>query len=137
MFLDIHNTVEARRGISPMRQTNADTAVTSQIIDMQGYDVCEFLLATGTLSDANATFAVTIAESNASNMSGSNAVAAADLLGSLPAFTFSDDDKVFKFGYKGSKRYIQVTVTPSGNDSGNLDMSMVALLGGAHKLPTP
>lgn len=137
MFKDIHNQVEVRRAISPLRQTNADTAVVSQIIDMSGYDVCEFVLATGTLSDTNATFAVTIAESAASNMSGSNAVAAGDLLGSLPAFTFADDDKVFKFGYKGAKRYVQVTVTPSGNDAGNLDMSMVAVLFGANKLPTP
>lgn len=137
MFKDLHNQVEVRRGISPTRQTNADTAITSQIIDMQGFDTCEFFLAVGALTDANATIAVTLAESDASNMSGSNSVAAADRLGSLPAIAAaSDDDKVYKFGYKGAKRYIQVTATPSGNDSGNVDISMVAVLGGPIKMPT-
>lgn len=138
MFVDIHNTTEVRRAISAMRQTNSDSAITSQIIDMSGYDVCEFYMSTGACTDANATVAVTLAESDASNMSGSNSVAAADRLGSLPAIAAaSDDDKVYKFGYKGSKRYIQVTVTPTGNDSGNLDISMVAVLSGAKKQPTP
>ena len=137
MFEDIHNAIEVRRAISPTRQTNSDTAITSAIIDMSGYDSCEFLLALGTLTDTNATFAVTMAESAASNMSGSNTVAAADRIGSLPAPTFASDDAVAKFGYKGSKRYVQVTVTPSGNDAGNLDIAMLAVLGGAMKMPTP
>lgn len=136
-MIDAHNTIEARRAISPMRQTNSDSAIDSQIIDMAGFDSCEFILAVGNLTDADATAAVTIAESAASDLSGSNSVAAADLYGSLPSIAAaSDDNKVYKIGYRGSKRYVRLTVTPTGNNSGNFDVSCVAVLCKPQKMPT-
>ena len=44
-------------------------------------------------------------------------MAAADLLGTTAgaSFTFSDDNKIAKIGYIGSKRYVRLTVTPSNN----------------------
>jgi hypothetical protein len=72
---------------------------------------------TGTLTDADATFAVTLAESNDPAMAGSNAVAAGELLGTLAlaSFTFADDVKCKKLGYNGIRRYVQATITPTGN----------------------
>ena len=134
---DLHNSINVKRAISPAAATIDNTAWTTQILDRAGYGVAELLIATGSLADADATFTVTIAESDASNMSGSNAVAAADLLGTttLASFDFSADDKVFKLGYIGSKRYIQATITPA-NNTGNAFVAAIWVLGAPSVMPT-
>lgn len=77
-------------------------------------------------------------EGNVSNLSDAAAVAAADLVGSYAdaSFTFANDNAVKKIGYKGIKRYVRLTVTPTGNDAGNLDMGVIAVLGDPIKQPT-
>lgn len=119
-------------------QTNSSTARTSAIIDLRGYDACTLVLINGTNTDADATFAVEVTESDDSGMSGATAVADADLVGTeaLAGFTFADDTETRKIGYKGSKRYIQVTVTPTGNNSGDWFMAGVAILGHPYQAPT-
>jgi len=84
---------------------------------MQGVGALVFAVATGSLADADATFVVLVQESDDSGMSGATDVADADLLGTeaLASFTFASDDKCFKVGYKGSKRYVTCTITPANN----------------------
>jgi len=117
MRTDLFNSINLKRGISPYDHATGDAAVVSQIIDMQGIDALVFAIATGSLADADATFTVLIEESDDSGMSGASAVADADLLGTeaLASFTFGGDDKCFKIGYKGSKRYVTCTITPANN----------------------
>lgn len=117
MRTDLFNSINLKRGISPYDHATGDAAVVSQIIDMQGIDTLVFAIATGSLADADATFTVLIEESDDSGMSGATAVADADLLGTeaLASFTFAADDKCFKIGYKGSKRYVTCTITPANN----------------------
>lgn len=94
-----------------------NTAVVSGIVDTQGARSVTFLIFTGALTDADATFAVTMDEGDAANLSDAAAVAAADLVGTyaLAGFDFSMDNKGRKIGYKGTKRYVRLTVTPSAN----------------------
>lgn len=134
---EIHNVLHFVPLFDPKAAVTDNTAQTSAIIDTAGYNAVEFVMNTGTLSDADATFAVTIAESDAANMSGSNAVAASQLVGTLTqaSFDFATDSKVRKIGYTGSKRYVQVTVTPA-NNTGNLFLSGVAVLGYPQTGPT-
>lgn len=114
---DLFNSINLKRGISPYDHGTGDAAVTSEIIDMQGNSALVFAIATGSLADVDATFTVLIQESDDSGMSGATAVADADLLGTelLAAPLFSDDNKCFKIGYKGSKRYVTCTITPANN----------------------
>jgi len=139
MSNDILNTLAIRRLISPVRQTNSSSAIVSQILDRQGFDRVGIVIQTGDLTDANATFAATLEESNDSGMSGAAAVAAADLVGGTVAsalnFAFGDDNVFKQIGYIGTKRYLRLTITPTGNDSGNLDVSAFAVLGGGMKQP--
>lgn len=137
---DLGNTIVLRRLISPFRQTNASTAVVSQILDRQGFDRVLIAIQTGDLTDANATFAALLEESDASDMSGANTVAAADMVGGVAAattlaFAFGDDHIFKQAGYIGSKRYLRLTITPTSNDSGNLDVGAFAVLGGGLKQP--
>lgn len=135
---DLHNTLAFRRGISPVTQTNSDTAIVSQIIDMSSLLGLEFVIMTGTLSDADATFTVLMEEGEASNLSDATAVADADMLPAptitvttapeaAAGFIFSDDDAVKSIGYIGTKRYVRLTITPSGNNSGSAPIAVLAV----------
>ena len=77
-------------------------------------------------------------EGSASDLTGSNAVAAADLVGTyaLAGYQFDDDTETRKIGYIGNKRYVRLTVTPSGNGAGNIFLAGIAILGHASRQPT-
>lgn len=135
--MELHNSLKFSRAISPQTQTDVDTALVSQILDCTGFDANELVIMTGGLTDADATFAVLLEESAASDMSGANAVADADLLGTEAAagFTFANDNVVRKLGYKGNKRYLRATITPSGNNSGAAPLAALWVQGGARVKP--
>lgn len=137
--MDLHNNLHFKTLFPPIAaQTNSDTARTSNIIDTANFDSLELVLINGTNTDTNATFAVEVTESNDSGMSGATAVADADLIGleSEAAFNYGDDGECRKIGYKGNKRYVQVTVTPTGNNSGDWFMAGLAIQGTPRKAPT-
>lgn len=123
---DLHNTIAYERAISPVFVAN-NTAQVSQIIDLLGATALEFVIALGVLSDSDATFAVLVEEGDDSGLSDNTAVADADLLGteSGAGFVFSGDNTVEKIGYRGIKRYVRLTITPSGNTA-NAFMSAIA-----------
>jgi hypothetical protein len=136
---DLHNNIHVVPLFAPIAaQTNSDTARVSAIIDMLGYGSCELVLINGTNTDANATFAVLVEDGNNSGLSDNTAVADAELLGTeaLAGFTYADDVECRKIGYVGHKRYVRVTVTPTGNNSGDWFMAGVAILGHPRAVPT-
>lgn len=124
--------------IPPVAARTDNTAIVSSIIDTLGYGSCTFAINVGTNTDANATFAVTMDDGDNSALSDAAAVAVGNLAGTyaLAGYTFGDDAETRKIGYVGSKRYVRLTITPSGNDSGNIFVSAVALLGHPEVAPT-
>lgn len=126
---DLHNNVDVRRAISPVSVAD-NTAQVSQIIDMQGFSSCEFIIATGSIADADATFTVLIEDGDDSGLSDAAAVTDTNLLGTEAAagFQFDDDDTTKKIGYRGTKRYVRMTITPASNASAAL-LAAVAVLG--------
>lgn len=124
---DLHNKIDVKRGLSPAAAVTDNTAFVSQVADLKGYDGAEFIILTGALADADATF-TTLVEDSADNSTFA-AVPDANLLGleTAASFTFAADDKVFKIGYSGSKRYVRVTITPAAN-AGNAFIAGVWLL---------
>lgn len=135
---DLMNNIHTVTAIPPIAARTDNTAIVSAIIDLKGYDSAAFVILIGTNTDVNATFAVTMDEGDASDLTGSNAVAAADLVGTLAlaGYQFDDDTETRKIGYVGSKRYIRLTITPSGNDSGNIFVAAIAILGDPSRAPT-
>jgi hypothetical protein len=133
---DMLSNINPRRAVSPAAATTDNTAYVSQIIDVQGFDSLTFLIATGSLADADATFAVTMDHGDQSNLSDAAAVPAAQIAGTLAlaGFTFAADDSTRKVGYLGDKRYVRLTITPSAN-TGNVFIAAIALLG--HPLLAP
>ena len=132
---DLLNQIHIKRAISPVSVAD-NTAQTSEVVDLQGFDSCTFVIATGSLADADATFTVEVQECDTSGGS-YTAVANADLVGTeaLASFIFSDDNKCFKVGYVGAKRYVKIVITPAANASAGL-LSCVAILGHPNVSPT-
>lgn len=133
---DLLNGINVKRVISPVSVADT-TAQVGQIIDKKGFESVTYLIATGSIADADATFTVLLEEGDAANLSDAAAVADADLLGTeaLAAFQFDDDNECRKLGYIGSKRYTRLTITPVANASAAL-LSAVAVLGHAQIQPT-
>ena len=129
---DLYNNLTVRPVIAPAVNTDLGTTpLVGAIIDHLSYDSAVYAISTGTLSDLDATYAVLLEESNESDMDPANAVADVDLHGTEAAagFTFANDGVVRKLGYKGSKRYTRLTITPTGANSGNSPISAVVILG--------
>lgn len=133
---DLFNNVHVKRVLSPVSVADI-TAQVGEIVDRQGYDSLTYVIATGSIADADATFTVLLEEGDVSNLSDAAAVADADLLGTeaLAAFQFDDDNEVRKLGYKGHKRYTRLTITPVANASAAV-LSAVAVLGHPASAPT-
>lgn len=121
MLRDIANNVTLKRALSPQAARTDNTAMVSEILDTRDFAAVMLAINIGANTDTNATFAVLIEESDASG-SGYTAVADADLNGTeaLAGFQFDDDNEHRKIGYNGNKRYIRATITPTGNDAGNI-----------------
>lgn len=132
---DIHNKFTVLRAVSPVSDGD-NTALVSQIIDTMGYHGLEFIILTGSLADADATFTVLVEDGSASDLTGGAAVADDFLLGTenQASFQFDDDNETRKIGYIGGKRYVRLTITPANNASAAL-ISAVALLA-ANEQPT-
>ena len=133
---EFHNNIQVKRAISPVSGAIDNTAQVSQIIDRQGYDALEFLIATGSIADADATFVVLVEDGDAANLSDAAAVADAELAGTetTAGFQFDDDNEVRKIGYLGAKRYVRLTITPAANTGAWL-IAAVAVLNRAAVQP--
>lgn len=132
---DLASNIAIRAVIAPAVVSD-NTAAVGTVIDRRGFDSLTYVIATGTLADADATFTALLEESDASG-AGFTAVADADMIGTeaLASFTFADDGAVRKLGYIGHKRYTRLTITPAAN-SGSAPFSAVAVLGHAGARPT-
>lgn len=133
---DLMNNIHPIRAISPVSVSD-NTAQVGQIIDMLGYNSLTFVIATGSIADADATFAVLVEDGDNSGLSDAAAVTDANLIGTetLAGFQFDDDDETRKIGYIGSKRYVRLTITPAANAAAAL-FSAVAVYGHPMRGPT-
>lgn len=133
---DLLNNIHVARAISPVSVSD-NTAQVSQIIDRRGFDSLTFVIAAGSVADADVTFTVLVEDGDNSGLSDAAAVADAELLGTelLAGFQFDDDNEPRKIGYLGSKRYVRLTITPANNASAAL-VSAVAILGHPSLVPT-
>lgn len=134
---DLVTNIHPLRAISPQAVSD-NTTLTGQIIDRQGYDSLTFVIATGALADADATFAVVLEHGDQPNLSDAATVPAADLNGTAAdaGFAFADDDETRKIGYQGARRYVRVRITPS-NNSAAANLCAVAVLAHPHVAPAP
>ena len=136
---DMYNQIGIKLVIPPVVVSD-NTPQVGAIIDRSGFEALTYLIATGTLADADATFSVSLHEGDEADLSDAALVSSWDLLGSnVPAtptmsFTFANDGVTMKLGYIGARRYTRLTITPSGN-SGSAPIAAVAILGRPNTAP--
>jgi hypothetical protein len=138
---DLSSRINPVRALAPVATPADNTAQVTAIIDRAqdvGYESLTYIIATGSLPDVDATFTVLVEHGDAANLSDAAAVPDEQLVGleSQASFIFSDDNKCFKIGYVGPKRYTRLTITPGANASASL-LCVIALLGHPHATPTP
>lgn len=132
---DLHNTEKRTRVISPISQAG-NTAMVGAIIDRKGFDSLEFAITLGTITTAGTTYTALLEEGDVANLSDAAAVADADLIGTeaLASFVDSEINTTKGLGYKGSKRYVRLTMTPAGN-TGASTMCAIAIQGSGSLKP--
>jgi hypothetical protein len=134
---DLMNNIHPLSVIPPAAAVTDNTAKVGSIIDRLGYNSLTYVIQTGSLADADATFTVLLEHGDDPSLSDAAAVPDDDLVGTeaLAGFTFADDNETRKLGYTGGKRYTRLTVTPA-NNAGNAFVSAVAILGHPVSAPT-
>jgi hypothetical protein len=126
---DLHNRIKLSRAISPAAAVTDNTPFVSQILDTNDFNSNEFAGLFGSLSDADATFTVLFEDGDDSGLSDHAPVADQYLLGvEAMGLQFDSDNKTFKIGYIGPKRYIRVTITPA-NNTGNIFLAAMWIQG--------
>jgi hypothetical protein len=126
----VNNTV-VEQALGPLTQTG-DAAMVGAVIDTRDCQSVAFFIQTGAIATGGATFAVTAQHGDAANLSDAVAVDPACLVGSLAGagFTGANPNSTRKLGYtpgKGAgRRYVRVTLTPTGN-VGAAAVSVVAV----------
>lgn len=135
--MDLHNNLKFTTALAPVAAVTNNTPFVSAILDTANFAGNELLIQLGALTDANATFTVLIEDGDEAALGDHAAVDDAYLLGTevLASFDYGDDNETRKIGYIGAKRYLRATITPSGNDSGNIFLSATWIQGGARKAP--
>lgn len=141
MLLDLHNNIKCSRGISPAAATTDNTAFVSQICDTANFGSCEFVFIVGSIADADVSFTVLVEDGDNSSLADNAAVNDVFLLGTEAGTVasgvqdgtgaapgYADDNKVFKIGYIGPKRYVRVTITPA-NNTGNIFLAGIWVQG--------
>ncbi|MBN8956819.1 MAG: hypothetical protein J0H17_09600 [Rhizobiales bacterium] len=110
-----------------MRDTFHDTKVVASLVpavqaatlkgstvDLQGFGSALMAVNTGAIASAG-DFGLAMQESDTTTDGDFTNVAAADLLGAIPATL--EDSKVYRQSYIGSKRYVRAVITKNGGTS--------------------
>lgn len=134
---DQTNNLHPVIAIAPIVATDG-TALVSGAIDTLGYESVTFVIATGTLADADATWTPVVKDGDTATQGAHTAVADAYLIGTEAAagFTFADDGECRKIGYTGNKRYVSIEIDDVTANSGSAPMCVVAILGNPRTAPT-
>lgn len=119
---DILSHLDVVKVIAPIDVTD-NTPSVGAIIDMADYLGGFYMIGSGVLADAGATWTALLEESDASDLTGSNEVDDVDMLPAgtgqeaAASFTQANDGAVKTLGYVGNKRYHRLTITPANNAS--------------------
>lgn len=134
MRADLFNNVKVSQAEPPIAARTDNTAIVSEINDSAGFDSVLFVGNLGTNTDADVTFTVLV-EDSADGITFAP-VDDIHLLGvEAMSLDFDDDNKVFKIGYCGPKRYQRVTITPANNGAGNIFFAAMWINGHPRKKP--
>jgi len=133
---DLHNNIKVTLAEPPVAAVADNTPFVSAILDTAGFGSAEYVGILGTNTDADVTFTVLVEDDNDSGFGTAVAVPDDYLLGvEAMSLDFDDDNKTFKIGYVGPKRYVRVTITPANNAAGNIFFAALWIQGHPRTMP--
>ena len=136
MMKDLASNIKCSLAEPPVAAQTDNTAIVSSILDTAGFGSAVFVGILGTNTDADVTFTVLVEDGDNSSLTDNAAVDDIHLVGvEAMGLDFADDNKVFKIGYIGPKRYVRVTVTPANNAAGNIFFAACWIQGHPRKAP--
>jgi hypothetical protein len=122
-------------GLTP-QTINGNTTTSGSIVDTDGYEEVLMALGTGTVTDGDYSISG-VEEGDASNLSDTAALPAAERVGDLPAFTAdADDNKLLHCVLKPTKRYIRPSVLSTTGGSGATSINVIFVLRKPRHAPT-
>lgn len=122
MGMDLLNNIKVLPSLPPAART---AAANGTGVDTTGFDAVGIVISAGTITDGTS-YVFEVQES--SDNSTFTAVADADLIGTEPTLTASDDNVVREVGYKGRQKFVRVAITSvAGVTTGGLFAAYVAL----------
>jgi hypothetical protein len=124
---DIASNIGAVLALSPAVQA---ATIKGGAVDLLGFESAAIVVNTGAIAGAG-DFTAKLQESDTATDADFTDVAAADLIGSLPASL--EADSAYKQGYVGHKRYVRVVVTKNSGTS--IAAGAVVVKGNAHLRP--
>ncbi|MET4698382.1 hypothetical protein ABIE65_001399 [Constrictibacter sp. MBR-5] len=127
MQRDLSHNVGVVAAVVPQVLSATDT---SAAIDLIGFESAMVIINTGAIASSG-NFTATIEESDTTTSEDFDTVAAADLIGTLPAALAAST--VYKVGYTGTKRYIRTVLTKNSGTS--IAAGAVVVKGHAHERP--
>lgn len=151
MEFDLHSRVQAIPAFTNV-QIASNTTTNGLVIDSgphvagsspgganapasSGSNGLEYVIQTGTVTDG--TYTVSLQESDTGAFAGEEtAVVADEILGALPAIEATDDDKCFRVGSIGKKRFQRMRITSAGVTTG-ARISAVAVLSHVREAAVP
>lgn len=122
----IHENMKQMLALAPVAAGATGTSA-GKIIDRKGYAGVEFLIGVGAISTTGSSVSVLVKEGDVTGTLTS--VADADLIGTealagvaagTPKTSGVSQNVVKRVGYKGGKRYVQVSLTNAGTTSAGL-----------------
>lgn len=108
---DMYSDVSVVQTLAPVAQT---ATLAGDVVDLQGFNSATLVVNTGAIAAAGL-YDVRLQESATVTSEDFTDVAAADLLGALPAGLAAAS--VYKQGYVGNKRYIRALITKQSGTS--------------------
>jgi len=108
---DMYSDVSVVQTLAPVAQT---ATLAGDVVDLQGFNSATLIVNTGAIASAGL-YDVRLQESVTVTSEDFTDVAAADLLGALPAGLAAAS--VYKQGYVGNKRYVRALITKQSGTS--------------------
>lgn len=125
---DLHNNSTVATAFD-LQTISTDTTTNGNTIDTKDYNMVEFVLTSGTLTDG--AYTVTMQHGDDAGLSDVATVPAAEVLGSID-FALAEDDEAKRIGYIGKKRYVRINVVSTSTSSGGLFAGVVVKAAGMH-----
>ena len=130
MMFDLYENVKSVIALKDAGVVKLD--LVGDKIDTKDFQSIAFVVMSGIVVDGTQTFKLTEGSDNTTFTD----VASADLIGTAPVFTEADDNVIKAFGYKGSKRYLQLAPIVSGSPVTGGTFAAIGVLGNPLRAPT-